>query len=260
VKADQEVRRLNEELEDRVRERTAELEMVNRELESFSYSVSHDLRAPLRHISSFSQIIESDYAAGLDKDGLYYLSRIIAGCSKMGLLIDDLLELARVSRSELHITRVNLGRIVNNIAVSLQEREPERSVSFRIEDDLEAYGDERLLEVLLNNLVGNSWKYSAQKPETVIEFGCLTLDARPVYFIRDNGAGFDMNYADKLFAPFQRLHGTEFDGTGIGLAIAQRVVHRHGGRIWAEAVDGEGATFYFTLGRDDTRLQPAAEG
>ena len=260
VKADQEIRRLNEELDDRVRERTAELEMVNRELESFSYSVSHDLRAPLRHISSFSQILENDYAAGLDSEGRHYLSRIIAGCSKMELLIDDLLGLARVTRRELRMTRVNLSRIVNTIAVSLREREPERRASFRVEDDLEAYGDERLLEVLLSNLVGNAWKYAAQKPETVVEFGCLTLDARPVYFIRDNGAGFDMNYADKLFAPFQRLHGTEFDGTGIGLAIAQRVVHRHGGRIWAEAVEGEGATFYFTLGREEARLQAAAEG
>lgn len=254
VKADQEIRRLNEELDDRVRERTAELEMVNRELESFSYSVSHDLRAPLRYISSFSQILENDYAAALDSDGRHYLSRIIAGCSKMDLLIDDLLALAQVSRRELHMATVNLSSIVHTIVASLAEREPERKASFMVEDDLEVYGDERLLEVMLNNLVGNAWKYAAQKPDTFIEFGCMTLDAKQVYFVRDNGVGFDMNYVDKLFVPFQRLHGAEFEGTGIGLAIAQRVIHRHGGTIWADAVEGDGATFYFTLGRKDTRV------
>jgi len=255
MKADEEIRRLNQELEERVRERTAELESANRELESFSYSVSHDLRAPLRHINSFSQILENDYSAGLDKEGRFYLSRIIAGCGKMGLLIDDLLELAQVSRRELRTSRVNLSRIVKNITVSLAEREPERSASFLIEDGLEVFGDERLLEVMLNNLVGNAWKYTAQKPEAAIEFGCKNIDARLVYFVRDNGAGFDKKYADKLFAPFQRLHGAEFEGTGIGLAIAQRVIHRHGGIIWADAVEGSGATFYFTLGKKKEAAQ-----
>jgi signal transduction histidine kinase len=247
VAAENEVRRLNQELEERVVERTAELEIANSELEAFSYSVSHDLRAPLRHISSFSSILESDYAARLDKDGSYYLSRIIAGCDKMGLLIDDLLELAQVTRRELRMARVNLSRIVSSVAASLVEREPERRVTFRIEDGLVTFGDERLLEVMLTNLIGNAWKYCSQKPETVIEFGCKNIAARPVYFIKDNGAGFDTNYADKLFTPFQRLHGAEFEGTGIGLAIVQRIVHRHGGKIWADAVVGEGAIFYFTL-------------
>jgi len=247
VLADNEIRRLNQELEARVIARTAELAMANSELESFSYSVSHDLRAPLRHINSFSTILESDYADKLDSDGKYYLSRIMAGCNKMGLLIDDLLELAQLSRGELKPRPVNLSNLANTIAASLAESDPERVVSFKIEEGLLAHGDERLLEVMLTNLLGNAWKYSAQKKEALIEFGCKTVAASPVFFIRDNGAGFDNSYADKLYAPFQRLHGAEFEGTGIGLAIVKRIVHRHGGRIWADAVVDEGATFYFTL-------------
>jgi PAS domain S-box-containing protein len=247
VMADQEIRRLNQELEVRVMQRTAELETANRELESFSYSVSHDLRAPLRHISSFSSILESDHSECLDRDGKYYLARIMAGCSKMGTLIDDLLELSQVSRSELRREPVNLSRIVNMIAASMVERESERNVCFKIEDSLVVSGDERLLEVMLNNLLSNAWKYTSQKTEAVIEFGCKTIDSLPVYFVKDNGAGFDKNYADKLFAPFHRLHGAEFEGTGVGLAIVQRIIHRHGGKIWADAVVDEGATFYFTL-------------
>jgi len=247
VLADQEVRRLNKELESRVVARTAELEMANRELESFSYSVSHDLRAPLRHISSFSTILESEHADKLDGDGKYYLSRIMAGCSKMGLLIEDLLELAQVSKGQLRPVQVNLSAMVSSIAASLVEREPGRCASFKIEDGLVAKGDERLLEVMLNNLLGNAWKYSARKDESLIEFGSEIIAGRPVYFIKDNGAGFDSSYSEKLYAPFQRLHGDEFEGTGIGLAIVQRIVHRHGGKIWAEAVVDEGATFYFTL-------------
>ncbi|PKN16587.1 MAG: hypothetical protein CVU66_00470 [Deltaproteobacteria bacterium HGW-Deltaproteobacteria-23] len=245
--AGQEIRRLNQELETRVIERTAELETVNRELESFSYSVSHDLRAPLRHISSFSSILESDYADKLDKEGKYYIARIIAGCNKMGDLIDDLLELAQISRGQLRTAPVNLSRIANAIAASLAEREPERQVSFKIEDGLIADGDERLLDVMMNNLLGNAWKYTGQKDGAIIEFGCKTIDGKPVFFIKDNGSGFDKNYADKLFTPFHRLHGTEYEGTGVGLAIVQRIIHRHNGKIWAEAVVGEGAIFYFSL-------------
>ena len=247
TKSDQEIRRLNQELEERVVERTAELELANHELESFSYSVSHDLRAPLRHISSFSSILESEYSSQLDEQGKNCLARIISGCNKMGVLIDDLLELSHVSRRELNSSRVNLSRIFSTIAAALIERDPNHKVNFKIEDGLETFGDERLLEVLLNNLLSNAWKYSSRKDEAIIEFGRKTIAARPVYFVKDNGAGFDKSYADKLFTPFQRLHGTEFEGTGIGLAIAQRVVHRHGGRIWADSVEGEGATFYFTL-------------
>lgn len=247
VLADQEIKRLNQELEAKVIARTEELETANRELESFSYSVSHDLRAPLRHISSYSSILESDYSDKLDSDGSYYLSRIIAGCSKMGILIDDLLELSQVSRHELRLGHVNLSRIVNTIAAALIEREPDRSVSFRIEDGLDAIGDERLLEVMLNNLMSNAWKYSSRKSEAIIEFGCNIIAGKPVFFVRDNGAGFDKSYADKLFTPFHRLHGAEFEGTGVGLAIVQRIIHRHGGKIWADSVVGDGATFYFTL-------------
>lgn len=247
ILADQEIRRLNQELETRVIERTAELETANRELESFSYSVSHDLRAPLRHINSFSSILESDHSDKLDSDGKYYLSRIMTGCSKMGLLIDDLLELSQVSRGELRLGQVNLSRLANAVAASLVERDPERDVSFNIEDGLIAKGDERLLEVVLNNLLGNAWKYSAQNDAALIEFGCKSIASKPVFFIKDNGVGFDSSYADKLFVPFQRLHGAEFDGTGVGLAIVQRIIHRLGGKIWADSVEGEGATFYFTL-------------
>ncbi|NVN99308.1 MAG: PAS domain-containing protein [Geobacteraceae bacterium] len=245
--ADAEIRRLNQELETRVIERTAELEIANRELESFSYSVSHDLRAPLRHISSYSKIIESEYSENLDADAKYYIARIMAGCGKMGLLIDDLLELSQVTRTELRRKQVNFSKIANAIAVSLAESDPMRKASFRIVDGLEVIGDEGLLEVMLNNLMSNAWKYSSKKAETVIEFGCKTIAARQVFFVRDNGAGFDKSCADNLFAPFQRVHGNEFEGTGIGLAIVQRVVHRHGGKIWADAVVDEGATFYFTL-------------
>ena len=247
VLADQEIRRLNQELEARVMSRTAELEMANRELEAFSYSVSHDLRAPLRHISSFSSILESDYADKLDKDGRYYLTRIMAGCSKMGGLIDDLLELARVSRSELKFGQVNLTRIANVIAASLAEKEPDRQVRFEIEDGLIVNGDERLLEIMMNNLLSNAWKYTAQKDAAIIAFSCESIEGRPVFSLRDNGSGFDNRYADKLFTPFQRLHGAEYEGTGVGLAIVQRIIRRHNGKIWADSVVGEGATFYFTL-------------
>ena len=247
IKADNEIRRLNQDLEKRVIERTAELEIANRELESFSYSVSHDLRAPLRHISSYSSILECEYSDRLDEEVKSFLSRIINGCNKMGLLIDDLLELSQLSRSKLKFGRVNLSRLANSIAEALIEREPVRKVRFKIEENLEAYGDERLLEVMLNNLFGNAWKYSSKVDDAEIEFGRTVIASRPVYFVKDNGAGFDKNYADNLFTPFHRLHGPEFEGTGIGLAIVQRIIHRHGGKIWADAVEGEGATFYFTL-------------
>jgi PAS domain S-box-containing protein len=247
ILSEQEIRRLNQELEERVIQRTSELEIANRELESFSYSVSHDLRAPLRHISSFSSILGSEHAGQLDDEGQHLLGRIIAGCDKMGRLIDDLLELSYVSSHELKNENVNLTRIARRIAAGLGEHAPQRQVRFEIAEDLTTYGDERLLEIVLNNLFGNAWKYTSRKEEGLIQFGVQRMAARPVFFIRDNGAGFDKSYADKLFTPFSRLHGQEFEGTGIGLAIVQRVIHRHGGKIWADSVEGEGATFYFTL-------------
>ncbi|HZV83311.1 MAG TPA: ATP-binding protein, partial [Geobacteraceae bacterium] len=223
------------------------LEIANRELEAFSYSVSHDLRAPLRHISSFSTILSSEHAGELNGEAQHLLGRIIAGCEKMGKLIDDILELSYVSRHGLKNENVNLTRIARRIATSLREHAPERNVRFEIAEDLTATGDERLLEIVLNNLLNNAWKYTSRKDEGVIEFGSQKLAARPAFFVKDNGAGFDKSYADKLFMPFSRLHGQEFEGTGIGLAIVQRVIHRHGGKIWADSVEGEGATFYFTL-------------
>jgi len=247
IMSEKEIRRLNQELEERVIQRTSELELANRELESFSYSVSHDLRAPLRHISSFSSILLGEHATELNAEGQHLLSRIIAGCDKMGLLIDDLLELSYVSSHELKNTTVDLSRIAWKIANGLSESDPGRNVRFEIADDLATYGDERLLEIVLSNLLENAWKYSSREAQGLIQFGSQRLAARPVFFVKDNGAGFNKNYADKLFTPFSRLHGQEFEGTGIGLAIVQRVVHRHGGKIWADSVEGEGATFYFTL-------------
>jgi signal transduction histidine kinase len=247
IKDENEIRHLNQVLENRVSERTAELEIANKELESFSYSVSHDLRSPLRHISSFSTILLDEYAAQLDEDGKVYLSRIIAGCEKMGLLIDDLLQLSYISSRELHGLRINLSTIARRIASELGERSPDRIVRFEIAEGLVAFGDERLLEVMLRNLLENAWKYTSRKDDALVEFGCQVSSGRPVYYVRDNGSGFDKNYSDKLFTPFHRLHGAEFEGTGIGLAIVQRIVHRHGGEIWADAVEGEGATFFFTL-------------
>jgi len=247
IMAEKEIRRLNQELEERVIQRTSELELANRELESFSYSVSHDLRAPLRHISSFSSILLGEHSTELNAEGQHLLSRIIAGCDKMGLLIDDLLELSYVSSHELKNTTVDLSRIAWKIANCLAESDPDRNVRFEIADDLATYGDERLLEIVLSNLLENAWKYSSREAQGLIQFGSQRLAARPVFFVKDNGAGFNKNYADKLFTPFSRLHGQEFEGTGIGLAIVQRVVHRHGGKIWADSVEGEGATFYFTL-------------
>jgi light-regulated signal transduction histidine kinase (bacteriophytochrome) len=247
ITAEKEIRRLNQELEERVIQRTSELEIANRELESFSYSVSHDLRAPLRHISGFSNILRNEHAHQLDSEGLHLLGRIIVGCEKMGLLIDDLLELSYVSRHDVRSRNVNLSAMARKIAENLKERDPQRRVRFEIDDDLIAHGDVRLLEIVLTNLLDNAWKYTALKDEGVIRFGSEHLAARPVFFVQDNGAGFDRSYADKLFTPFSRLHGAEFEGTGIGLAIVQRVIHRHGGKIWAESAEGEGATFYFTL-------------
>jgi signal transduction histidine kinase len=239
-----------------------ELEATNRELEAFSYSVSHDLRAPLRSIDGFSQIILEDYADELDDEGKDYLGRVRAASQRMGRLIDDILGLSRVTRGTLNRQRVDLGALATEVAEELREANPERKVEFSAQEGLEVRGDLRLLRVALVNLIGNAWKFTEKRQEARIEFGLdeeLSRRGRvPVYYVRDNGAGFEMSYADKLFGAFQRLHGQdEFEGTGIGLATVQRVVHRHGGRIWAESEVGRGATFYFTL-RPGLRLDPAA--
>jgi light-regulated signal transduction histidine kinase (bacteriophytochrome) len=225
-----------------------ELAAVNKELESFSYSVSHDLRAPLRSIDGFSQAILEDYTDKLDEQGRNYLQRVRSNTQKMGELIDDLLKLSRVTRSEMKLEMVNLSTLAQSIATEVQKTQPERQVEFVISPGLSAKGDERLLHILLENLLGNAWKFTAKHPQARIAFGSTQVGGKQVFFVRDDGAGFDMTYADKLFAPFQRLHSEgEFPGIGIGLATAQRIIHRHGGRVWAEGEIEKGATFYFTL-------------
>ena len=243
--AEEEVSWLNNDL---LRQKT-ELEAVNRELEAFSFSVSHDLRAPLRHISGFTRMLQEGYSQKLDAAGLEYLSRIDRSCDKLGRLIHELLELARISRSEMHQKKLDLSRMAREVADELLLSDPAREVSFCIADGLQAVGDETLTRLMLANLLGNAYKYTGKTPGARIELSARAEDGAQLYTVRDNGAGFDMKYADKLFAAFQRLHRNEdFEGTGVGLAIVQRIVHRHGGLIRAESEPGKGATFYFTLG------------
>ncbi len=247
-RAEQEILLLNENLEHRVSERTAELEAVNQELESFAYSVSHDLRAPLRAIDGFSLALLEDCAAELNDEGKHYLGRVRAASQQMANLIEDLLKLSRVTRREIIRTEVNLSDLTKEIADNLKERYPHRLVEFRIEDGITTSGDEGLLGIVLENLLGNAWKFSSKVEKSEIAFGQKMIEGKNMFFISDNGAGFDMNYADKLFGAFQRLHSVkEFDGTGIGLATVQRILLRHGGTIRAEGKVGEGATFYFTI-------------
>jgi len=247
-RAEAELRRLNAELEERVAWRTSELEAVNKELEAFSYSVSHDLRAPLRAIDGFSALLLEEHAARLDAEAQQHLARVRASAQRMGDLIDDLLKLARVTRQDLDRQAVSLSQLASEIVQELKGKEPDRSVDAQIAPDLIASGDERLLRIALANLLGNAWKYTGTTTHARIEFGTCSRDDQPTYFVKDNGVGFDMKYAKKLFGTFERLHtAAEFPGTGIGLATVARIVHRHGGQIWAEAAVGSGATFFFTL-------------
>jgi len=260
--SEEELRRYAGELEQRVEERTHELEernealrrnaaelaASNTELDAFAYSVSHDLRAPLRSIDGFSQVLLEDYAARLDEAGPGSPQRVRAATQRMGTLIDDLLKLARVTRAEMRTEAVDLSGMAQDIAAELQRTTPARQVEFAIAPGLGARGDPRLLRVALDNLLRNSWKYTAKQAQPRIEFASIQVNGTRAFMVRDNGAGFDMKYADKLFGVFQRLHSaSEFEGTGVGLATVRRIITRHGGRTWAEGAVGQGATFYFTL-------------
>ncbi|MBW3566397.1 MAG: HAMP domain-containing protein [Proteobacteria bacterium] len=246
--AEREIQRLNEQLEARVVERTRELENANSELEAFSYSVSHDLRGPLRAIDGFSQALLEDCSEQLDGTGTDYLRRVRAAAQRMGQLIDDLLKLSRITRAEFNVSRIDLTQMAAETLDNLKSRNPERNATTHVTSGLMDYGDAQLLRIALENLLGNAWKYTGRNEYTEIEFGMRNNNGKVSYFVQDNGAGFDMAYAGKLFGAFQRLHETtEFSGTGIGLATVQRIIHRHDGEIWAEAETNKGATFYFTL-------------
>jgi len=247
--AEDQIRQFNMKLEQRVLDRTLQLETTNKELEAFSYSVSHDLRAPLRGIDGWSQALLEDYHDQLDAQGQQYIERVRSETQRMGHLIDDMLRLSRLVRAEMIKEQVELSAIARDVVERLKQDEPHRQVDFSIQAGLTAQGDPHLLESVLANLLGNAFKFTGKRADARIEFGQTELKEQHVFFVRDNGAGFNMMYAQKLFGAFQRMHkDSEFPGTGIGLATVQRIIHRHGGRVWAEAEIERGATFYFTLG------------
>jgi len=250
--ANDDLRRLNEAL----REQKESLEVANHELESFSYSVSHDLRAPLRAIDAFARIVIEDYADKLDGEGHKRLLGIHEAAQRMAQLIDDLLRLSRVTRTEIHRVDADITAIARRIATRLADGEPARTCRFVIDDGIRGKADPRLLALALENLIGNAWKFTSKRDDAVISIGVQEREGIVTYFVRDNGAGFDMAHGARLFGAFQRLHTTqEFEGTGIGLAIVQRVIHRHDGKVWAEGKVGGGACFYFTLGGGRGRLR-----
>ena len=245
--AEAELQRYRAHLEELVAERTRELEVSNKELESYSYSIAHDLRAPLRTIVGFSQILREDTEHKLNSTESTYLQRLISAGKYMAELIDDILDLARITRAELNPVTVNLTEIANSIATRLHQTDEQRKVEWVIHENIQTFGDQALLTIALENLIGNAWKYTSKTDNAYIEIGQTRRDGQTVFFVKDNGAGFDMQYAGKLFSAFQRLHGEEFEGSGIGLATVARIIYRHGGSIWADATVNRGATFYFTL-------------
>ena len=248
IRSRNEVRSANADLERRVVERTRQLESANRELEAFAYAVSHDLRAPLRSMSGFSQILQENAPPGLDEKSRHYLQRIHDASLRMSGLIEDLLNLSRIGRSELTARPMSLTQVATEAAAAVRERNPGRDVQVAIAPDMQVSADPRLLRIALENLLSNAWKYTSRASPASVSIGTEAGEHGPVYFVRDNGVGFDMKYADKLFVPFQRLHPeAEFPGSGIGLVTVQRIIARHGGRVWAVAKPDEGATFYFTL-------------
>jgi len=248
IESRNQTRRANADLEQRVADRTRQLEGANRELEAFAYAVSHDLRAPLRSMSGFSQILQENAPPGLDEKSRHYLQRIHDASLRMSGLIEDLLNLSRIGRSELTARPISLSQIATEAAAAVRERHSGRDVQLEIAAGLEVNADPRLLRIALENLLGNAWKYTARTPQAHVHVGVQAGESGPVYFVRDDGVGFDMKYADKLFVPFQRLHPeAEFPGSGIGLVTVQRIIARHGGRVWADAKPDAGATFYFTL-------------
>lgn len=247
--AEEAIHLLNETLEERIEERTAQLAAANRELEAFSYSVSHDLRSPLRGIDGWSLALLEDYGPIIDEQGQTHIHKVRTEVQRMGTLIDDILKLSRITRAEMNKERVDLSTVAETVVVRLEESKTEgRQVEFVIQKGLTAMGDSKLLEVVLTNLLDNAFKFTSKRQEAHIEFGQTTMEGEPAFFVRDNGAGFDMTYATNLFGAFQRMHRvSEFPGTGVGLATVQRVINRHGGRIWATSEVGQGTTFYFIL-------------
>ena len=254
----EELRRANEALQAEIQERkqaegkirlqSAQMEAANKELEAFCYSVSHDLRAPLRGIDGFSQALLEDYGDRLDAGGKDYLLRVRGATQRMGALIDDLLNLSRVARTDMRREKVDLSALARSAAVELQKMHPERSVEFQVEAGLEAEADSHLLRIVLDNLLGNAWKFTSRHLHARVEFGKFQNETETVFFVKDDGAGFDPAYAQRLFGVFQRLHtASEFPGTGVGLATVQRIIQRLGGRVWAEGAVEKGATFYFTV-------------
>jgi light-regulated signal transduction histidine kinase (bacteriophytochrome) len=247
-RAEEKIRQLNAELEQRVKDRTAQLEVANKELESFAYAVSHDLRAPLRGIDGWSLALQEDYHEQLNDQARQVLSRIRSETQRMGLLIDDLIKLSVVTRTEMEPMSADLTALAHSIIARMEKENADRKINFIIQPGLSTQGDINLLEIVLTNLFDNACKFTRTRVQAQIEFGMKNIEGKPVFFIRDNGVGFDMRYAQNLFGAFQRMHKlSEFPGTGIGLATVQRIIHRHNGRIWAEAQLDGGATFYFTI-------------